>query len=137
MNVLLDTNFLLSAIIDRNAQQQQTSEVLFRAAAQQQAIVVVPQFILFEATFVLSSFYNLPELEISSLIGDLTRLGGVEVVHELPLDLWLQLWPAHVPGANDAALAALSVQNRWPVATFDRRFARRLKLVGAKVWGTE
>lgn len=137
MTVLLDTNFLLSAITDRSSQQRQITEILFRAAAQRRATVAVPQFILFEATFVLSRLYNLSEERISSLIGDLTRLGGVEVVQELPVDAWLELWPARVPGAVDAALAALSVQNRWPVATFDQRFARRLKLVGAEVWQAE
>lgn len=137
MTVLLDTNFLLSAITDRNPQQRQVTEILFRAAAQQRATIAVPQFILFEATFVLTSFYHRSEEAVSSLIGDLTSLGGVDVVHGPPVDTWLELWPARVPGANDAALAALSVQYRWPVATFDQRFALRLRLVGGDVWSPE
>ncbi|MGZ5443265.1 MAG: PIN domain-containing protein [Thermoanaerobaculia bacterium] len=137
MTVLLDTNFLLSAITDRSSQQRQVTEILFRAAAQRRATIAVPQFILFEATFVLTSFYHRGEEAVSSLIGDLTRLAGVEVVQGPPVDAWLELWPARVPGAVDAALAALSVQYLWPVATFDQRFALRLKLVGGEVWQPE
>jgi hypothetical protein len=71
------------------------------------------------------------------MIGDLTALVGVEVVHELPVDVWRQLWPVKVPRPVDAALAALSFANGWLVATFDQSFARRLKRIGAKVWQPE
>jgi len=137
MSVLIDTNFLLSAITDRDATQRETTQKLFTSEALHRASIQIPQFILFEATFVLTSNYRQSEERVALMLGDLVAMAGVEIVHELPVDLWLQLWPTKVPGQVDSALAALSLANNWPVATFDQDFARRLIRIGGKVWQPE
>lgn len=131
--VLLDANVVLSAITDRNRHQQKTAEELFRAAARSEFWIAVPQFVLFEVSFVLENLYGRKQQEIANLLRELIALPGVMVIHELAIVQWLDLWSGRIPGAVDAALATLALTHRWPVATFDRRLSRQLRRLGVAI----
>lgn len=134
MRVIIDTNVFLSAVTDRNPGQRERAEALFRAAAGGQAGIVIPQSIVFEIAYVLSSVYKRDAATIRVMLRDLAALPGVELVDELPFASWMELWERHFPDPTDAAVAAVAMDTGSIVATFDRKFARRLVEVRVETW---
>lgn len=132
--MIIDTNVFLSAVTDRNPRQRERAEALFRAAAAGEAGIVIPQSIVFEIAYVLSSVYQRDGATIRAMLGDLAALPGVEIVDELSFASWMELWERHFPEPTDAAVAAVAMETGSTVATFDRKFARRLGAVEIGSW---
>ena len=134
MRVTIDTNVFLSAVTDRNPRQRERAVALFHAAAGGEASIVIPQSIVFEIAYVLSSVYKRDAATIRAMLGDLAAVPGVEIVDELRFGSWIELWARHFPDPTDAAVAAVAMETGSTVATFDRKFARRLEAVGVARW---
>lgn len=134
MRVIIDTNVFLSAVTDRNPAQRERAEALFRAAAGGEAGIVIPQSIIFEIAYVLSSVYKRDAATIRVMLRDLAALPGVDLVDELPFVSWMELWERHFPDPTDAAVAAVAMDTGSTVATFDRKLARRLEAVRLETW---
>lgn len=134
MRVIIDTTVFLSAVTDRHPAQRQRAEALFRAAAGGEAEVVIPQSIVFEIAYVLSTVYRRDAAIVRAMLGDLAALPGVEILDELPFGSWMELWERHFPDPTDAAVAAVAMETGSRVATFDRKFARRLGVLGVGAW---
>lgn len=134
MRVVIDTNVFLSAVTDRNLRQREHAEALFRAAARGEIEIAIPQSILFEMTYVLSSVYGRDAATIRTMLRDLVALPGVEIIDQLSFASWMELWERHFPDPADAAVTVVALERGSKVATFDRRFARRLKAAGVSGW---
>ncbi len=134
--VLIDTNVLVSFLTDRNQEQQEHAARLLESAATGQLEVVLHQAVVFELAYVLLNLYGREPAEVRSILEELLALPGVTAVERLPWGEVFDLWPHPFPDLADAALAAACRELRCDeIATFDRRFVRRLRQAGLhSVW---
>ncbi|MFH1673683.1 MAG: PIN domain-containing protein [Pseudomonadota bacterium] len=131
---IIDTNALISFVTDRNSAQQTRIAEIFEIAAGLRALIVCPQNVLTEFVYVMDKVYHIPKKEIATMIGDFIVTPGVEVVHEINLDILLTLWPKNISDYGDAIVASLSKNIKGAiVATFDRTFRSALKKLGLPV----
>jgi predicted nucleic acid-binding protein len=135
LRIVIGTNVLVSAVTDRDPRQRARAEALFRSAAEGETTLLIPQCVLFELLFVLRNLYGQDDRTIRGLLADLSSMPGVAIVEQLALREWLRLWPEEVGDAADAAVAAVALETKSRVATFDRRFMRRLSRLAVQMWG--
>ncbi len=124
--ILLDTNVLLSFLLDRDPRQQEQAAELFRKASTGEHILLLHQVALAEMVFVLLNLYRTSSEETAQILGELLDMPGVQTLDGLSWPLVLDLWPDPIPDFGDAALAAVADQGHYEVATFDSKFAKRL-----------
>jgi predicted nucleic-acid-binding protein len=134
--ILVDTNVLLSFLTDRSPAQQAHAAELFHEVAAGRCRAILHQNVLVELVFVLGNLYRVPSQEISAIVQDALGLPGIETRDRLFWPLVLELWPKVLPDFGDALLASVCRQSGADaIATFDRRFARRLGRLGlATLW---
>jgi predicted nucleic acid-binding protein len=137
MRVVIDTNVLISATTDRDPGQAARIRELFRAAAAGEVELLIPQCSLFEFVYVLSSVYSLGAHRIQTLLGDLLAMPALQVLGDFDGATWLRLWSESIRDPNDAAVAVAALATNSSVATFDRKFARRLTLLSVPLWQWE
>jgi len=129
--IVIDTNVLVSFLTDRNAQQQARAAALFEAANQGEVEIILHQMVISEMVYVLANLYGLKALEIAQVVDDLISTAGVTPVDEVVWATVLELWPDRFADFADAVLAAVASGKRYDsVATFDRKFIRRLRKEG-------
>ncbi|HEV7767839.1 MAG TPA: PIN domain-containing protein [Thermoanaerobaculia bacterium] len=91
----------------------------------------LPQFVVFEVTYVLQSLYGVPAQRLAAMIRDLLSFPGVHVTDDCPWSHIFELWPSPLPGLADASIAALALANCYDaIATFDQKLSKRAKDVG-------
>lgn len=129
--VLVDTNVLVSFLVDRSADQRRRAAALIHASADPDRRLLLHSLVLAELAFVLRSVYEREATEVSEILRRILELPGAETVERTPWPELLELWPARFPDFLDASLAAVALELRPDaVATFDRAFARRLRALG-------
>jgi predicted nucleic acid-binding protein len=129
--IVIDTNVLVSFLTDRNAEQQARAAELFEAAMKGEVEIILHQIVISEMVYVLANLYKLPTLEIAQVVDDLLSTAGVTPVDEVVWGRVLELWPERFGDFADAVLAAVASGKRYDaVATFDRKFLRRLRKGG-------
>jgi predicted nucleic acid-binding protein len=129
--VLVDTNVLVSFLVDRSADQRRRAAALLHAAADPDRRLLLHSLVLAELAFVLRSVYEREAPEVAEILRRFLELPGAEIVDRTPWATLLELWPARFPDFLDASLAAVALELRPDaVATFDRAFARRLRALG-------
>lgn len=128
MRVLLDTNVVVSFLIDRDGAQQERAADLLDRAADGEVEAVLHQFVLAELVYVLTKTYETPKATVAESVRDLLSLPGVVIRDQMPWTLVLELWPVEIGDFTDACLLAIAESGRVDrVATFDRRLIRRLR----------
>jgi len=133
--VVVDANVLLSFITGRIDKQRDTAKALLLRAAEGELSAIVPQFVVFETTYVLQSTYRMPANELVPIVRDLIALPGVLFIEECPWKRVLELWPSPFASIADAAIVAIAESNRYDaVATFDQKLAKRLKDLGVAAY---
>jgi len=133
MRVLLDTNVLVSFLVNREPQQQAQAAKLIAAAAEGEHRLLLPQIVLSELVYVLQNLYALSADEVAAIITDLLALSGADPVHDLSWSEVLTLWPASIPTFADAVVVATSQGTRADaVATFDGKLRTRMRKLGVK-----
>lgn len=131
--ILVDTNVLVSFLVEREPKQQAQAEELLRQAAAGRHRVLLHQVALTELAWVLLNLYQVPPSEVAAMLRDLLSLPGTVPVHDLPWVRVLELWPKQVPDLGDAAIAAAARQTHADaVATFDQKLRGRLKRLRIK-----
>ena len=97
---------------------------------------IVPQFVVFETTYVLQSQYGITGERLASVIRDVVTTPGVQTIDTCPWRRVLELWPNPFPGLADASIVAVATTNRYDaIATFDQKLAKRAKDLGvASYW---
>jgi predicted nucleic acid-binding protein len=129
--VVVDTNVLVSYLLDRSPEQQRRAAELIEAAGSSGLRLLFHQLALAESAFVLLNTYERPAKEVSATLGSLLAVPGVEVVEELDWHRLIEIWPSVFTDFLDAGLACAAETLRADsVATFDRAFARRLRRRG-------
>ncbi len=131
--VLVDTNVLVSYLLNRSPEQQRRAADLVEAAEDPDRKLLLHQLVLAETAFVLLHTYQRTPAEVSSMLRRLLEVPGAEAVEALDWSRTLELWPATIPDFLDAGLAcAAELLRPTSVATFDKPFARKLRPLGLR-----
>lgn len=135
-SVVVDANVLVSFFVDRLEKQRDAADELLQKAEDGEIVAIVPQFVVFEMTYVLLSQYGITGDRLASVIRDVIAFPGVRIVDDCPWKRVMEVWPTPLPALADAAIVAVATTNRYEaVATFDRRLANRLDSFGlAAYW---
>ena len=134
--VVVDANVFVSLLTGRHEKQREVAAALLQEAEDGEIVVILPQFVVFEVTYVLQSLYGVTGDRLASMIRDLISFPGVQVTDHCPWTRIFELWPNPLPGLADASIAALATTNRYDaIATFDQKLGRRAKDLGvASYW---
>lgn len=124
---LLDTNCLISYVVDRNPRQSKLISDIFDSAVSLEIELVVSNFALSEFIFVLQSVYSLSDLKISEMINALLLTPGISIIDGFQIERVLKLWPAHIPDYGDAVLASIAKKENFPFIIFDKTLAKKLQ----------
>jgi predicted nucleic acid-binding protein len=125
--VVIDANVLLSFFVDRIERQRDAADELLQKANEGEIAAIVPQFVIFETTYVLLSQYGITGERLASVIRDVIAFPGVQVTDACPWKRVMEVWPSRLHDLADAAIVAVATTNRYDaVATFDRKLANRL-----------
>ena len=129
--VVVDANVFLSLLTGRHEKQREVAAALLQKAEDGEIVVILPQFVVFEVTYVLQSLYCVTAERLASMIRDLLSFPGVQVIDDCPWNRIFGLWPNPLPGLADASIAALATTNRYDaIATFDQKLGKRAKDLG-------
>lgn len=132
--LILDTNFILSFVTDRNPAQQEKAAEYFLKAASLKTLLLCPQSVIIEFVYVLEKVYHRPQGQIRQLVADFLAFPGVQVVQEIDLTWVLTYWPSQIGDFGDALVAGVAkVRQEARVATFDQKLRASLKEVGIRV----
>jgi predicted nucleic acid-binding protein len=125
--VVVDANVLVSFFVDRIEKQRDAADELLQKADEGEIAAIVPQFVIFETTYVLLSQYGITGERLASVIRDIIAFPGVHVIDDCPWKRVMEVWPSRLPALADAAIVAVATTNRYDaLATFDRKLANRL-----------
>jgi predicted nucleic acid-binding protein len=125
--VVIDANVLVAFFVDRIEKQRDAADELLQKADEGEIAAIVPQFVIFETTYVLLSQYGITGERLASVIRDIIAFPGVHVIDDCPWKRVMEVWPSRLPALADAAIVAVATTNRYDaVATFDRKLANRL-----------
>ncbi|MEA2489954.1 MAG: hypothetical protein QOH21_1746 [Acidobacteriota bacterium] len=129
--VVVDANVFVSYLTGRHAKQYDAAQALLREAEDGNLVAVLPQFVIFEVTYVLHSLYDLSGERLASTVRALVSFPGVQIVDHCPWNRVLEMWPDPFPGLADPSIVAVAMTNRHhAVATFDRKLANKLEAFG-------
>jgi predicted nucleic-acid-binding protein len=132
--LILDTNFILSFVTDRNRAQQEKAAELFLRAASLKTLLLCPQSVIIEFVQVLEKVYRQPKEQIRQLVADLLALPGVQVVQEIDFTWLLTYWPGQIADFDDALVAAVAkARKEARVATFDKKLMASLQQAGIRI----
>jgi predicted nucleic acid-binding protein len=130
-SVVVDTNVILSFLLDRDAQQQEQATALIERAAARTVELVLHQQVLTELVYVLVNLYDQRREATAQIAGDLLALPGVRAMDSLDWGQVLELWPDPFRDFADAALAAACrCGGHDVIATFDADFRKALVELG-------
>ena len=133
--VIVDANVFVSYLTGRNEKQYETARALLQEAEDGNLIAIVPQFVVFEVTYVLQSGYAVAGQRLATMIRDLLAFPGVETIDDCPWKRVFEIWQNPLADLADAAIVAVAVAKRYDaVATFDRKFANRLDDFGVAAY---
>jgi predicted nucleic acid-binding protein len=82
--VAVDANVLISSVLLRDETQRAAAGKLIEEAERGELIIILPQFIVFEAIYVLRTFYKLHPLEIGMMLRDAMALTAVALTNDSP-----------------------------------------------------
>jgi len=129
--VVVDANVFVSLLTGRHEKQHEAAQALLQEAEDGNLVVILPQFVVFEVTYVLQSLYDVSGERLASMIGDLVSFPGVRTTDDCPWRRIFEIWPSSLPDLADASIVAVAATNRYEsVATFDRKLAKRLEPFG-------
>lgn len=129
--VVIDANVFVTLLTGRDEKQYEAAQALLKDAEDGNLVAMLPQFVVFEVTYVLQSFYNVTGERLASMIRDLVTFPGVQTIDDCPWRRILEIWPDPLRDLADASIVAVATTNRYEaVATFDRKFGNRLESFG-------
>jgi predicted nucleic acid-binding protein len=119
--VVVDANVFVSLLTGRHEKQYGAAQALMQEAEDGTVVAILPQFVVFEVTYVLQSLYDVSGDRLASMIRDLVSFPGVQTTDDCPWRHIFEIWPNTLPGLADASIVAIATANRYDaVATFDR-----------------
>jgi predicted nucleic acid-binding protein len=134
-SVVIDANVLVSFFIERDEAQRAATKALLLKAVDGVITAIVPQFVVFEISYVFQTMYGATGERLATLIRDVVTLPGARVTDDCPWKRILEVWPDPLPSLADAAILAIAATNRYDaVATFDKKLAKQLKAAGIRTY---
>ena len=134
-SVVIDANVLVSFFIERDVTQRAAAKALLLEAVDGEITAIIPQFVVFEISYVFQTMYGATGERLATLIRDVISLPGARVTDDCPWKRVFDVWPDPLPSLADAAILAVAVTNRYDaVATFDKKLARRIKDAGIRTY---
>jgi len=134
-SVVIDANVLVSFFVDRDATRRAAAKALLLEAVDGEITAIIPQFVVFEISYVFQTMYGATGERLATLIRDVINLPGARVTDVCPWKQVLDVWPDPLPSLADAAILAVAITNRYDaVATFDKKLARRVKGAGIRTY---
>ena len=108
---------------------------MLQQAEEGEIAAIIPQFVVFEVTYVLQTQYGFTGKRLAAMIRDIVTFPGARVIDDCPWKRVMDVWPSLLPSLADAAIAAVASTNRYDaVATFDQKLAKRLKDLGVGLY---
>jgi len=121
---LVDTNLIVRHLVQDHEKHAKAAGKLFDACDRGEVVIVMLPAVLAECVFVLESFYEHPRADIASVLRRLISSQGVEISEvAIHLDA-LNRYKATRVHFVDCLIAATSVADNTPVATFDQDFGK-------------
>lgn len=131
--VVIDTNFLISFVTDRNKEQQEQAALLFDAAQRSRLVILCHQNVVTEFVYVLNRIYKVESPAINTMLHELLSTPGIEVINDLDHLKLLDIWPAKCADYGDAVLLAYCKATKDAVlATFDQKLIKAAQGIGVK-----
>jgi predicted nucleic-acid-binding protein len=132
---IIDANALLSFVTDRNPEQQGTMKALFQQASSLDCRILCHTHVITEFVYVLDKVYGQDKRSIRQMIMDLIALPGIDVAQHIDFKMLLDYWPDKISDFGDSVVACLWFTSpHAQVVTFDKRFIKELKCIGARVY---
>lgn len=132
--VVIDTNFLISFVTDRNKEQQEQAALLFEAARRSHLLILCHQNVVTEFAYVLNRIYKVEPSAINTMLHELLSTPGIEVINDLDYLKLLEIWPTKCLDYGDAVLLAYcKVMKDVALATFDQKLIKAAQGIGVKI----
>ncbi|MCC5813956.1 MAG: PIN domain-containing protein [Leptospira sp.] len=133
-SVLVDTNCILSFLIERDESQHKKMVKFWNDVADLKYQAMIIPHTISEVVFVLQSIYNLKDVTIKEIITDLSENPGVTILESFSIYAVLEIWPEKVKDYGDAILAQAGKELSIPIATFDKKFISEFNKLGIKIF---
>ena len=117
---IADTNFILSYLLADNKEDYKKTKIIFEQARIGKCQIEIIQSVFAEVIFVLSSFYEVPKIEIVRILKSLLSYKGVKVdsdIYSAALDIYLED-NIHIV---DSILAVKTLLSGDELLTFDKK----------------
>lgn len=117
---IADTNFILRYLLADNKEYYKKTKIIFEQARIGKCQIEIIQSVFAEVIFVLSSFYEVPKIEIVRILKSLLSYKGVKVesdIYSAALDIYLED-NIHIV---DSILAIKTLLSGDELLTFDKK----------------
>lgn len=117
---IADTNFILRYLLADNKEDYKKTKIIFEQARIGKCQIEIIQSVFAEVIFVLSSFYEVPKIEIVRILKSLLSYKGVKVdsdIYSAALDIYLED-NIHIV---DSILAVKTLLSGDELLTFDKK----------------
>jgi predicted nucleic-acid-binding protein len=117
---IADTNFILRYLLADNKESYRQTKVIFEQARIGKCQIKIVQSVFAEVIFVLSSFYEVPRIEIVRILKSLLSYKGIKVdsdIYSDALDIYLEN-NIHIV---DSILAVKTLSSDNELLTFDKK----------------
>ena len=117
---IADTNFILRYLLADNKEDYKKTKIIFEQARIGKYQIEIIQSVFAEVIFVLSSFYEVPKIEIVRILKSLLSYKGVKVdsdIYSAALDIYLED-NIHIV---DSILAVKALLSDDELLTFDKK----------------
>jgi len=122
--LVLDTNALLRFLLDDIHDQKVTVEKLLNQARADKVSLYVPQIVVFEINFTLTSHYHRKKEEIIDLLESITSAPFLDVESREIFDSALSLYRVTSISLVDCFLATVSKTTGAELFTFDKKLKK-------------
>jgi predicted nucleic acid-binding protein len=83
-SLVVDANVLVSQFTGRNDTQSAATRALLQQVEDGDRVAIVPQFVVFEVTYVMQSPYAVTDGRLSAMIRDVVSFPGVRTIDDCP-----------------------------------------------------
>lgn len=117
---IADTNFILRYLLADNKEYYKKTKIIFEQARIGKCQIEITQSVFAEVIFVLSSFYEVPRIEIVRILKSLLSYKGIKVdsdIYSYALDIYLEN-NIHIV---DSILAVKTLLSDGKLLAFDKK----------------
>jgi predicted nucleic-acid-binding protein len=117
---IADTNFILRYLLADNKESYKQTKIIFEQVRIGKCQVEIEQSVFTEVIFVLSSFYEVPKVEIVRILKSLLSYKGIKANSDIYSDA-LDIYLEHNTHIVDSIIAAKTLATTDELLTFDKK----------------